>query len=113
MSKIVINTNKHHYPIGEVAEMFAMNISAIRHWEKTIHKLKADRNAKGTRFFTPDNVEIIKIVYDLVNYKGMTLDGVNTKLQSRKEIEYYSNKKEILATLNNIKNILEDAKLYL
>ncbi|MFV0346718.1 MAG: MerR family transcriptional regulator [Bacteroidales bacterium] len=110
LSKIEIDSARHHYSIGEVAEMFEMNVTAIRHWEKEIPMLKPYKNGKGTRFFTPQNMEMLKQIYYLVNTKGMSLKGVNTALQSGDEMTEYGKKQEVLIILNKIKRMLEDAK---
>ncbi|MFM1744350.1 MAG: hypothetical protein RLZZ630_287, partial [Bacteroidota bacterium] len=40
-------TEKLYYSIGEVAEMFAVNASLIRFWEKEFDILKPKKNKKG------------------------------------------------------------------
>ena len=45
-------TEKLFYKIGEVADMFAVNVSLIRFWEKEFEILKPKKNNKGNRMFT-------------------------------------------------------------
>ncbi|MFV0484441.1 MAG: MerR family transcriptional regulator [Bacteroidales bacterium] len=113
MAKIEIDTSRHHYSIGEVAEMFEMNISAIRHWDNEIPMLKPQKNKKGTRFFTPSDMEMLKQIYYLAKEKKMSLKAVNTALQTGREMSAYRDKHEVLRSLNNIKSMLEQAKLFL
>ncbi len=44
---------KLYYSIGEVAEMFNVNTSLIRFWEKEFEIIKPHKNKKGNRLFTP------------------------------------------------------------
>ena len=66
---------KLFYTMGEVAEMFDVNTSLIRHWESQFPLLRPKRNKKGNRLFTPQDVEHLKMIYHLVKECGMTLEG--------------------------------------
>ena len=68
---------KLYYSMGEVAEMFDVNRSLIRHWETKFDCLRPHKNKKGNRMFTPDDVEKLKQIYHLVKEQGMTLEGAN------------------------------------
>ena len=58
------NLTKLYYTIGEVAEMFDVNTSLIRFWEKEFQVIAPKKNRKGNRLFTPkDIVNINKIYY--------------------------------------------------
>src|SRR5688572_27339235 len=46
---------KQYYAIGEVAQMFNVNGSLLRFWEKEFD-LTLRKNRKGDRFFTPKDV---------------------------------------------------------
>ena len=43
---------KLYYSIGEVAEMFGVNTSLIRFWEKEFDVINPHKNKKGNRQFT-------------------------------------------------------------
>ena len=61
--------------------LFAMNISAVRYWEKEFDILKPKKNKKGNRFFTIEDVEHFHIIYYLVKELGLTLKGAQKKLK--------------------------------
>ena len=42
---------KLFYSMGEVAEMFDVNASLIRHWESQFSVIRPKRNKKGNRLF--------------------------------------------------------------
>ena len=73
--------SKLYYSIGEVAEMFKVNTSLIRFWEKEFKILKPKKNNKGNRLFTAKDIENIKLIYQLVKVDGYTLDGAKTQLK--------------------------------
>ena len=77
-------TEKLFYKIGEVAEMFEVNVSLIRFWEKEFDILKPKKNKKGNRLFTKKDVENLTIIYHLVKERGFTLEGAKQKLKENK-----------------------------
>jgi len=77
-------TEKLFYKIGEVADMFAVNVSLIRFWEKEFEILKPKKNNKGNRMFTKKDVDNLTIIYHLVKERGFTLEGAKQKLKENK-----------------------------
>ena len=75
---------KMFYTMGEVSEMFDVNQSLIRHWEKEFSVLRPKRNKKGNRLFSPQDVERLKLIYHLVKERGMTLDGARKALRQHR-----------------------------
>ncbi|MFI3286172.1 MAG: MerR family transcriptional regulator [Rikenellaceae bacterium] len=72
---------KLYYTMGEVSEMFDVNCSLIRYWEKHFSSvIKPVRNKKGNRLFTEKDIENFKLIYHLVKERGMTLDGAKKSL---------------------------------
>jgi DNA-binding transcriptional MerR regulator len=102
---------KLFYSIGEVAEMFDVNASLIRFWEKEFDILQPKKNKKGNRMFTPDDVENLKIIYHLVKERGFTLEGAKQKLKGNKEDVV--NNTEIAERLEKIKSYLLELKKHL
>jgi DNA-binding transcriptional MerR regulator len=76
---------KVFYTIGEVAEMFTVNTSTIRFWEREFEMLKPHKNKKGNRLFTKDDIEQVKLIYHLVRERGMTINGARQKLKDNRE----------------------------
>ncbi|MCX8677211.1 MULTISPECIES: MerR family transcriptional regulator [unclassified Apibacter] len=94
---------KLYYSIGEVAQAFNVNTSLIRFWEKEFDSISPKKNKKGDRFFTPKDIENLKIIFYLVKEKGYTLEGAKVVLQSQKNL---SKKVEIIARLELVKTEL-------
>ena len=78
-------SEKLYYSMGEVAEMFDVNQSLLRHWESQFPILRPKRNKKGNRLFTPQDVEHLKQIYHLVKERGMTLPGARQRMKDNKE----------------------------
>ncbi|MAL21331.1 MAG: MerR family transcriptional regulator, partial [Crocinitomicaceae bacterium] len=57
---------KVYYSIGEVADMFNVNASLIRFWEKEFDIIKPKKNKKGNRLFTKEDVNNYQKIYFLV-----------------------------------------------
>ena len=89
---------KLYYSIGEVADMFGVNTSLIRFWEKEFDVIKPHKNKKGNR----------QLIYHLVKEKGMTLKGAQQQLKNRKdETELHF---EVIKRLKGIKEELLSIK---
>jgi len=86
--------NKLYYSIGEVAEMFDVNTSMIRFYEKEFDILQPKKNAKGNRLFRPEDVENLKIIFHLIKDKGFTLQGAKEHMKNNKD-EVADNQKVI------------------
>ena len=99
---------KLYYSIGEVADMFGVNTSLIRFWEKEFDVIKPHKNKKGNRQFTKADVDNFHLIYHLVKEKGMTLKGAQQQLKNRKdETELHF---EVIKRLKGIKEELLSIK---
>ncbi|SRR6056297_3218800 len=95
---------KLYYSIGEVADMFQVNTSLIRYWEKEFDVIKPRKNKKGNRYFTKEDVENINLIYYLVKELGMTLKGAKKKLKENKEGTIHNY--EVVKSLKHIRSLL-------
>ena len=102
---------KVYYTIGEVAELFEVNTSLIRYWEKEFDILKPAKNKKGNRLFTQQDIDNLRIIYHLVKERGFTLQGARDKLRENKEDVV--NKAATIAALNRVKEYLLEIKAQL
>ena len=75
---------KVYYSIGEVADMFHVNTSLIRFWEKEFDIIKPHKTKKGNRQFTKADIDNFHLIFHLVKEKGMTLKGAQQKLCEEK-----------------------------
>lgn len=102
------NVARIYYTIGEVAEMFKVNTSLIRYWEKEFDLIQPKKNKKGNRLFTQKDVDNFHLIFNLVKERGFTLKGAKDKL--RKNPEDTLRDYEIVKSLNKIEHFLRDVK---
>jgi DNA-binding transcriptional MerR regulator len=100
---------KSYYSISETARMFNVNTSLLRFWEKEFDIIKPYKNKKGDRYFTKKDIETIRTIYHLTKEKGYTLQGAKDALKGEKFVDQLS-KGEIIQTLKNIKDFLNEIK---
>lgn len=99
---------KLYFSIGEVAEMFSVNTSLIRFWEKEFDILKPVKNKKGNRMFSKTDVDNLRIIYHLVKERGFTLQGAKDKLKENKQDTV--NTVEIVNSLTRVREFLLELK---
>ncbi len=78
--------DKIYYSISEVADMFKINQSNLRFWEKEFPNLKPRRNEKGTRFYTEKDLETINQIIFLVKDQNLTLKGAKRKITQKMDV---------------------------
>ncbi len=106
---------KMFYSMGEVAEMFDVRPSLLRHWEAKFDILRPHKNKKGNRMFTPEDVDNLKIIYHLVKERGMTLAGAAQYLRQgvsdsmRRDMELLERLQRIRAELAEVRERLKDS----
>lgn len=101
--------DKIYYSMGEVAEMFDVNQSLIRHWESKFDCLRPHKNKRGNRMFSAEDVEKLKQIYHLVKERGMTLEGARKVMRgaSGKEL---ARETELLERLQRIRSALVEVR---
>ena len=104
-------TEKLYYSIAEVADIFKVNQSHLRYWESVFEQLNPRRNTKGTRFYTKEDIQIIKQISFLVNEKKLTLEGAKQQLGNKKD--QVSKQQEIVERLRMVKKELQGIARFL
>lgn len=108
MAKELPELTKRYYSIGEVADLFEVNTSLIRYWEKEFPSLEPKKNKKGNRMFTPQDIETLQIIYHLVKERGFTIDGAKNKMRLNKSESVPVD--EVILKLQNIREQLQKLK---
>ena len=101
---------KLFYSMGEVAEMFDVNASLIRHWEAQFSVIRPKRNKKGNRLFSPQDVENLKLIYHLVKERGMTLEGAKKALRQQPAEGGMERDAELMERLQRIRALLVEVR---
>tara|TARA_B100001758_G_scaffold229043_1_gene223649 strand:+ start:176 stop:520 length:345 start_codon:yes stop_codon:yes gene_type:complete len=99
---------KVYYSIGEVAEMFKVNTSLIRFWDKEFDIIQPKKNKKGNRLFTKEDVKNYHLIYFLVKERGYTLKGAKDKIKGNKNAVL--NQQMVVQKMSKIKAFLLQLK---
>lgn len=95
---------KKYYKISEVAEMLNIPASTLRFWENNFTIITPRRNEKGSRFYSPSDIEKIRMVYYLVKEKGMKLNAAQEEI--RRNASGISKRVEAIDRLRHIRDEL-------
>ncbi len=79
------NIDKKYYKISEVAEIIGVAQSTLRFWESQFTMLSPKRNAKGTRFYTPADLERLRMIRYLLKDKGLHIEAAREALRTNRE----------------------------
>ena len=98
-------TQKLYYSISEVSEMFDLNASTLRFWEKEFDVLKPTKNKKGNRLFTQKDIDHISRIVELVKQQGYTIQGAKEQLKGKSvaKLSSQSTKAEVIKKLQEIR----------
>lgn len=77
---------KRYFSITEVAEQLELSASQLRYWEKEFAALKPRTNARGKRFYSADDVEVIRQIAWLVKTQGYTIEGARKAMKKRQDV---------------------------
>jgi DNA-binding transcriptional MerR regulator len=104
----IAEQEKLWYGIGETAEALGVPASTLRFWEKEFDMIKPRKNKKGDRFYSKNDIAILRTIQYLTKVKGYTLQGAKTAIKNNfmKEAETAA----IVDTLTKIKEKLLDVK---
>lgn len=96
--------DKKFYKISEVAEILQLPASTLRYWETQFTLIKPRRNAHGIRFYTPADIETIRMIHYLVKEKGLKLDAAEEQI--RRNRSGVTRRFEVLQRLQSIRATL-------
>jgi len=99
---------KMYYTMGEVAILFDVNQSLIRFYEKEFDILQPKKNKKGNRYFTPEDIENLKIIFHLIRDKGYTLNGAKEYLKNN--MADTKDSQRVISSLENLKKFLIEVR---
>ncbi|HEY8782803.1 MAG TPA: MerR family transcriptional regulator [Mucilaginibacter sp.] len=100
--------SKMYYTMGEVAALFDVNQSLIRFYEKEFDILQPKKNKKGNRYFTPEDIDNLKIIFHLIRDKGYTLNGAKEYLKNN--MNDTKDSQRVISSLENLKKFLIEVR---
>ena len=91
----------------------------LRFWEKNFKQIKPKILFGNRRYYSNKDIDVLKLIYNLLKKQGMTISGAKKALNSDSikldpnilsDIKGENLKKEIRKKVSKIKNILEKIK---
>lgn len=104
MSENNVSAKKMYYSISEVSSMLGIPASTLRYWEKELPTVSPRKSQGGTRKYSANDIEELRLVYRLVKDEGHTIDGVKRLLRRRRGAEV--SKQETIQRLETIRGEL-------
>ncbi len=99
---------KLYYSIKEVAEIIGVNESTLRFWETKFPHLRPRTNKANVRMYKENDIEQLKLIYNLVKVRGFKLDAARKMInENRSGVDKSA---QILETLISVRDQLKDLK---
>lgn len=99
------STNKRYYKISEVVDITGIVASTLRFWESQFSELSPKRNDKGTRFYTPEDIERVKMIKFLLHDKGLKIEAAKEELKVNRD--GVTRKSEAIHNLINVRDSIQ------
>ena len=76
---------KLYYSISEVAQIFDVTETLLRFWEKEFPQISPKKTGRNVRQYTKEDIEQIRLVYNLVKVRGLKIAAARDVLKKNKE----------------------------
>lgn len=98
--------DKKYYKISDVAEMLHIAASTLRYWEQEFPECAPRRSATRQRYYTPANIECLKIIHYLLKVKGLRIDAAKEQLKSNRN--NISKRMQVIDILSKTRDELQE-----
>ena len=85
---MALNPNKDlkkYFSIHEVATEFGVAESLLRYWETEFPQIKPHKAGRNVRQYTKEDIETIRVIYNLLKVRGLKIAKARELLKSNKE----------------------------
>lgn len=76
---------KKYYAIHEVSEIIGVSETLLRYWEKVFPSIHPKKSGRNIRQYTKEDIEEVRLVYDLVKVRGMKLAAARDTINKNRE----------------------------
>ena len=97
---------KRYYKIREVSEMLDVSIPTLRFWEGQFPQLHPRRNEGRTRFYTPTDIETIRMVKYLLKDRGLKIEAAREQMKTNSSAVI--KRRQAVIRLQGIRAVLKD-----
>lgn len=102
---MAFSTDKRYYRIGDVSDMLGLPQSTLRFWETQFPIAVPRRNDKGTRLYTPKDIENLRMLKFLLHDKGLRIEAAREELKVNRD--GIIRRAEALARLREVRDRLQ------
>lgn len=99
---------KLYYSIREVSRMLGIAEHTLRFWEKEIPSLHPKKTAGGTRQYTKEDIELVRLIHHLIKEQGLTVKAARARLKTSKR--QVVDRQTIVERLKNVRDELQKIK---
>ena len=78
----MIKNRKIYKTISEAAKEIAINTHTLRFWEKEFKQIKPKKLNGNRRYYSEKDIDILKIIHDLLKKQGYTISGAKKVLNN-------------------------------
>jgi len=96
---------KKYYKIKDVAEILNVSQPTLRYWESEFPEVRPLRSTSNQRYYTPDDIETLRIIYYLVKVRGLKIEAA--KEQMRLNRTNITKRMDIIDKLSDVRDELE------
>ena len=96
--------DKDYYKIKDVAELIGVPQSTLRYWEKEFPECSPRRSATNIRYYTPADIETLRIIHFLLKVRGLKLDAAKEQLRVNRH--NVSRRMEVIDRLGQVREEL-------
>lgn len=75
---------KKYYKIRDVAELLNVSETTLRYWEREFPEVSPMRSTSNQRYYTPEDIETLRIVYYLVKVRGLKIEAAREQMRLNK-----------------------------
>jgi len=96
---------KHYFTIGEMSRLCQIKPHVLRYWEHEFSQLKNVKRRGNRRYYTRQQVLVVRQIRDLLHEQGYTILGAKARMAGEHESKDFSQSKQLV---RQIKSELED-----
>ena len=96
---------KKYYKIKDVAEILDVSQPTLRYWESEFPEVRPLRSNSNQRYYTPDDIKTLRIIYYLVKVRGLKIEAA--KEQMRLNRSNITKRMDIIDRLSDVRDELE------
>ena len=74
--------DKLYYKISDVADIIGEPQSTLRFWEREFASLRPKRSERGTRLYTPKDIEKLRLIRYLIKDKGLKIEAAKQAIRN-------------------------------